>query len=321
MSESKTTVVADTTTPFAPMSASGALTTLSAPSAGQGRPPIDLTSVSVTIESALGIGGIYPFIAVCLDNDTSNELYKTAAKTGGQSPVKFNEVFDFNLAFHDKSRLSQGRPLPIYLTFYLYDVGDDNIPSLGSCGVLLETIRQTGVSTGDWQIINGTGKLSLFVTALPGRPQPSQQPQYGMAQPPYQTQVNQLQLQQQQQQFRLQQQQQQQQQLKQQEADQNNNSGGGKSWYKTDGAKVAAGIVGVGAIAAGVAAVAVGNKKKKNRKLQSMDNKQHLSGPPQPQAVEEEEDDEFDDEDFQNLNPHAPPEDHGGAPPSSSGHH
>lgn len=284
-------MAAVTTASFAPPnSTAGTLATV-APPAPAG--PIDLSNVSVTIESGLGISGIYPFIAVCLDDDTKNELFKTGAKNNGQStPVKFNESFEFNLAMYDRSRLSQGRPLPRYLTFFLYDVGDDTIPSVGSAGVLLDTVRQNGTSSGDFQVINGTGKLSLFVTAQHHQMAGLGQGQMQLYQHPGNTQNNML------------------------NKVQQDQSNSGKSWYKTDGAKIAAGVVGVGALAAGVAAVAVGSKKKKNRKkeLEKQQQQQHAL------SHEEEDEHEFDDEDL--LHPTSSHHDdpiHG--PSSSSGHH
>lgn len=125
---------------------------------------MDLSNVSVAIESAKGVGGVFPFVVACFDNEVSREVYKTSATTGGER-CEWNETFEVNLRAEEKERVTEGRPPPLYLTFFLYDTGTAGVPALGSAGVLLDTVREQGVAQGDFPIVNGKGTLSLVVDA------------------------------------------------------------------------------------------------------------------------------------------------------------
>lgn len=166
-------------------------------------------TINVQILHASNLGGTYPFVVVCFDNDLAHEVYKTAATNGGPTCV-WNETFPLDLTSNVKAILADNKPEPTYLTFFIFDTGAPGIPSLGSAGVLLSTVHDTGIAKGDFPIVNGTGTLSLVVESENFK----------------------------------------------------------RSWYQTDAAKIAgvAGAVGVGAIAAGLTAMAINNKKKKKDK-------------------------------------------------------
>lgn len=163
--------------------------------------------INVQILSGSNVGGVYPFVVVCFDNDLPNEVYKSAATNGGPT-CTWNESFPLDLTTHVKNIVSDGKPEPTYLTFFVFDTGTPGVPSLGSAGVLLSTVRDAGIAKGDFPVVNGTGTLSLIVESE----------KY-------------------------------------------------KKWYQTDAAKIAgvAGAVGVGALAAGLTAMAFNNKKKKKK--------------------------------------------------------
>lgn len=127
---------------------------------------MDLSRVVVTIESGRGLGGVYPFVVVCYDNDLSHELYKTPA-TRGNKVSEWGETFEVNLRAEEKGRAAAHQNPPTYLTFFVYDTGRPGAPPLGSAGVLLDTVRQSGVAQGDFPIVNGQrdASLSLVVDA------------------------------------------------------------------------------------------------------------------------------------------------------------
>lgn len=119
---------------------------------------MDLSQVSVTIQSALGIGGIHPFVVVCYDNEIDNEIFKTPSFIS-QQDLQINQQFTLDLLEQDKSRPSP----PAYLCFFIYDRGVQGVPSLGSAGVLLDTLREKGAVQGDFPVVNGNGMLRLDV--------------------------------------------------------------------------------------------------------------------------------------------------------------
>lgn len=119
--------------------------------------------IDVRILNASDVGGVYPFVVVCFDGDIENELFKTEATMGGKRAV-WNASFPLDLTSLIKKRVKSGAPEPTYLTFFLFDTGTAGIPSLGSAGVLLSTVRDTGRAQGDFVVVNGTGTLSLSVT-------------------------------------------------------------------------------------------------------------------------------------------------------------
>lgn len=185
----------------------------------------------VEIRSGWGIGGLYPFVVACFDNNLKRELYKTRAVVGGQLAV-WNETFTIDLAKEDTDpgrtrskstssrdtrgqlrrasagdrdlvrgveeeeaeedggdenngrgrtsrkrggRKSKGRKKvglirgkPVYLTFFLYDTGKKGIPSLGSAGVLLRTVRKCGMAMGNFPIVHGLGSLYVSVMVIGG---------------------------------------------------------------------------------------------------------------------------------------------------------
>lgn len=199
--------------------------------------------VKVEIMSATRVGGRYPFVAACLDDDLSNELFKTKATTGGPTAT-WNETFDLDLALAIKNHRADGKPEPSYLTFFLFDTGAEGIPSLGSAGVLLQTLYDNQVAEGDFPVINGNnGVLTLVVR----------------------------------------------------QADD-------KRWYSGNVAKIAAGAVGVGAITAGLTALAV-NKKKKKKEAAERD---RLEEEEQNQSHRDllDEDDDIGDNQHGDLEPH-----------------
>lgn len=190
---------------------------------------VDLSHVSVKIESASALGGVYPFVVACYDNDLRRELYKTAAAESGDVNV-WDESFDLDLQTEEKARKADSVSPPVYLTFFAYDTGTPGAPSLGSAGVLLDTVREHGIAEGEFPVVNGSGTLKLTVDAQQD-----------------------------------------------------------KKWYQSTAAKYTAGAVGVGALAAGVSALVVGQKKKNQKKRQ-----QELQ---QRQGDDSEEDDDDDDDD------------------------
>eukprot|EP00177_Eucheuma_denticulatum_P005915 GFKZ01010777.1.p1 GENE.GFKZ01010777.1~~GFKZ01010777.1.p1 ORF type:complete len:367 (+),score=84.66 GFKZ01010777.1:45-1145(+) len=121
-------------------------------------------SLTVQILSASDVGGVYPFVVVCFDGDVNNELYKTEAATGGHTTT-WNHTFELDLTTNIKALVAAGRPEPTYLTFFLFDTGTPGVPSLGSAGVLLATVRDKGRAQGDFPVVNGTGTLRLVVTS------------------------------------------------------------------------------------------------------------------------------------------------------------
>lgn len=120
------------------------------------------SKVTVQIVSASNVGGIYPFVVACFDNDLGNEVYKTAATNGGILAV-WNESFTLDLTTHVKNIVADGKPEPNYLTFFMFDTGVDSLPTLGSAGVLLSTVRNTGGAKGDFPVVNGKGSLAIVV--------------------------------------------------------------------------------------------------------------------------------------------------------------
>lgn len=121
-------------------------------------------SLNVEILSASEVGGVYPFVVVCFDGDIDNEIYKTEATVGGQNAT-WNHSFQLDLTTNIKAIVAANRPEPSYLTFFLFDTGAQGVPSLGSAGVLLSTVRERGRAQGDFPIVNGTGTLRLVVTS------------------------------------------------------------------------------------------------------------------------------------------------------------
>lgn len=161
--------------------------------------------VNVQIRSGSNIGGKYPFIVVCFDNDLSNEVYKTASSPGG-SQVIWNDAFTVDLKTQFKRILTDGKKDPAYMTFFIFDRGVQGSPSLGSAGVRISLLRETGRVEGDFPVVNGQGTLNLSVEGEKTR----------------------------------------------------------FDWVYSDKAKFAAGAVGIGAVAAGLTAVALNQRKKKN---------------------------------------------------------
>lgn len=161
--------------------------------------------VNVQIRSGSNIGGRYPFIVVCFDNDLSNEIYKTASSPGG-SQVIWNDAFTVDLKTQFKRLLTDGKKEPAYMTFFIFDRGVQGSPSLGSAGVRISLLRETGRVEGDFPVVNGQGTLNLSVEGEKTR----------------------------------------------------------FDWVYSDKAKFAAGAVGIGAVAAGLTAVALNQRKKKN---------------------------------------------------------
>lgn len=119
-------------------------------------------NVEVQIKSGTNIGGVSPFVVVCFDNDLSNELYKSGAASGGRKCV-WDERFTLDLTTAMKNAVADGRPEPSYLTFNVFDAGVPGMPSLGSAGVMLATVRDQGVAQGDFPIVNGMGTIALVV--------------------------------------------------------------------------------------------------------------------------------------------------------------
>lgn len=128
----------------------------------------DMSHVTVKIESASGMGGVYPFVVACYDNDLRRELHKTAAAESGDVNV-WEESFEINLQTEEKARKADNVSPPVYLTFFAYDTGTPGAPSLGSAGVLLDNVRQNGIAEGDFPVVNGSGTLKLTVDAQQGK--------------------------------------------------------------------------------------------------------------------------------------------------------
>lgn len=122
--------------------------------------------LDVIIETGLGIGGISPFVVVCFDNNLEDEIYKSKVAVGGQTTT-WNETFELDLTTQMKNAMANDRPEPTYLTFNVFDSGKSTMPSLGSAGVLLATVRAQGYAKGDFPLVNGDGKLSLTVGPAP----------------------------------------------------------------------------------------------------------------------------------------------------------
>lgn len=120
-------------------------------------------AIKIQVVSATDVGGQYPFVVVCFDGDINNELYKTDATTGGKQAV-WNHEFALDLTSNIKAVIAEGKPEPTYLTFFIFDTGAPGTPSLGSAGVLLATVRDTGRAQGDFPVVNGNGTLRLVVT-------------------------------------------------------------------------------------------------------------------------------------------------------------
>lgn len=119
-------------------------------------------NVEVHIQSGTNVGGVSPFVVVCFDNDLTNELYKSGAASGGRKCV-WDERFTLDLTTAMKNAIADNRPEPTYLTFNVFDAGEPGMPSLGSAGVMLATVRDRGVAQGDYPVVNGTGTLALVV--------------------------------------------------------------------------------------------------------------------------------------------------------------
>lgn len=123
--------------------------------------------LEVQIQSGSDIGGISPFIVVGLDKHLKPELYKTAAAPGGgpssSSQVVWNETFNLDLTTAMKNVIADGHPEPTYITFNIFDAGVQGFPSLGSAGVLLDTIKANGNAEGEFPVVNGTGSIALSV--------------------------------------------------------------------------------------------------------------------------------------------------------------
>ncbi|PXF47204.1 hypothetical protein BWQ96_02979 [Gracilariopsis chorda] len=122
--------------------------------------PVRLT---VQVTSGANLGGIYPFVVVCFDGNVAQELHKTAAVRMEGNKATWNETFTIDLTTHMKNMAADGRGEPKYLTFFVFDTGAQDVPSLGSAGVLLDTVKEHGRAHGDFQMVNGTGSLSLAV--------------------------------------------------------------------------------------------------------------------------------------------------------------
>lgn len=118
--------------------------------------------IFIRILSGSNIGGRYPFIVACFDNDLSTEVYKTQSSHGG-AQVMWNEAFSLDLKSQFKTLSAAGKKEPAYMTFFLFDRGVQGNPSLGSAGVRLSLLRETGKIAGDFPIINGQGSLNLAV--------------------------------------------------------------------------------------------------------------------------------------------------------------
>lgn len=161
--------------------------------------------VNVQIRSGSNIGGRFPFIVVCFDDDLSNEVYKTSSAPGGRQVI-WNDAFTLDLKTHFKSMLTDGKKEPAYMTFFIFDNGVQGNPSLGSAGVRLSLVREHGKAEGDFPVVNGEGTLNLSVEGEKTR----------------------------------------------------------FDWLYSDKAKIAAGAVGISAVAAGLTAVALNQRKKKN---------------------------------------------------------
>lgn len=127
-------------------------------------------NINVEIVSANDVGGVYPFVVACFDNDLSNEVFKTSATTGGPKAIwQSDNTFTVDLTNVIKNLKADDKPEPTYLTFFVFDTGAPGIPSLGSAGVLLATVRDKGIAKGDFPIVNGSGSLTIIVSAEKGR--------------------------------------------------------------------------------------------------------------------------------------------------------
>lgn len=123
--------------------------------------------LEIHILSGNDIGGQSPFVVVGLDKHLKPELYKTTAAPGTGSgsggQCTWNEVFELDLTTAMKNVLADGHPEPTYITFNIFDAGVQGFPSLGSAGVLLESIKAKGSVEGEFPVVNGTGSLALSV--------------------------------------------------------------------------------------------------------------------------------------------------------------
>ncbi|KAI0562014.1 hypothetical protein FGB62_68g159 [Gracilaria domingensis] len=118
--------------------------------------------LNVEITHAKGVGGVYPFAVACFDGDISHELYKSSATVTQQDGLAiWNESFHVDLTNELKAFEADNRPQPKYLTLFLFDTGSPGIPSLGSAGILLSNVRDSGRSAGDFPVVNGMGSLAL----------------------------------------------------------------------------------------------------------------------------------------------------------------
>lgn len=116
----------------------------------------------VEIVSGTDVGGQYPFVVVCLDDDLKNEVYKSKATLGGHV-ANWNETFEVDLGAAVKKHKANGHGEPSYLTFLLFDTGEEGVPLLGSAGVLLQTLYDNGIAEGDFPIINGNGGVLTLI--------------------------------------------------------------------------------------------------------------------------------------------------------------
>lgn len=117
------------------------------------------------VTSGSNLGGVHPFVVVCFDGNVAEELHKTAAVRMESNSATWNETFTIDLTTHMKNLMADGRPEPRYLTFFVFDRGMPDVPSLGSAGVLLDTVKEHGRAHGDFQMVNGSGSLSLAVVS------------------------------------------------------------------------------------------------------------------------------------------------------------
>lgn len=117
-------------------------------------------NLNVQIKSGRNIGGVYPFVVVCFDNNIKSELFKTEAVQGG-SFTRWDHVQAVDFTQEMKTLMADGHPEPKYLTFFIFDTGARGVPSLGSAGVLLQTVQENGIAQGEFPIVGGTPGASL----------------------------------------------------------------------------------------------------------------------------------------------------------------
>lgn len=128
-------------------------------------------SLSITVESARDLrnadadegGESDPYVIICLDNNTEQELGRTETASDTSNP-EWNYSFDVDVTSHIERAIEQTGKEPQMLTFCVYDGDEGSSEALGVAGISFGDLVKNGKYEGEIPVFMGNGFVTVKVS-------------------------------------------------------------------------------------------------------------------------------------------------------------